>query len=94
MNAIQFCSYDLQDNLEFLFSNLLNKFDNISNILINNKNKLNKDQIDKLYKLQEYLCLAINQIFNKILRKINIEICCKLYNSIIEVPMKKECFVY
>ena len=83
MNAIQFCSYDLQDNLEFLFSNLLNKFDNISNILINNKNKLNKDQIDKLYKLQEYLCLAINQIFNKIIRKINIELCCKLYNSII-----------
>ena len=83
MNAIQFSSYDLQDNLEFLFSNLLNKFDNISNILINNKNKLNKDQIDKLYKLQEYLCLAINQIFNKIIRKINIELCCKLYNSII-----------
>ena len=83
MNAIQFCSYDLQDNLEFLFSNLLNKFDNISNILINNKNKLNKDQIDKLYKLQEYLCLAINQIFNKIIRNINIELCCKLYNSII-----------
>ena len=83
MNAIQFCSYDLQDNLEFLFSNLLNKFDNISNILINNKNKLNKDQIYKLYKLQEYLCLAINQIFNKIIRNINIELCCKLYNSII-----------
>jgi len=83
MNAIQFSSYDLQDNLEFLFSNLLNKFDNISNILITNKNKLNKDQIDKLNKLQEYLCLAINQIFNKIIRKINIELCCKLYNSII-----------
>ena len=83
MNVIQFSSYDSQDYLEFLFSNLLNKFDNISNILINNKNKLNKDQIDKLYKLQEYLCLAINQIFNKIIRKINIELCCKLYNSII-----------
>ena len=62
---------------------MLNKFDNISNILINNKNKLNKDQIYKLYKLQEYLCLAINQIFNKIIRNINIELCCKLYNSII-----------
>ena len=39
--------------------------------------------MEKLYKTQEYLCLAINQIFNKIIRKININLCVKLYNSII-----------
>ena len=83
MNVIQFSSNDLQDHLEIIFSNLLNKFDNISNILKNNKSIINKEQMEKLYKIQEHLCLAINQIFNKIIRKININLCAKLYSSII-----------
>ena len=83
MNAIQFSSNDLQDHLEIIFSNLLNKFDNISNIIKNNKSIINKEHMEKLYKIQEHLCLAINQIFNKIIRKININLCSKLYNSII-----------
>ena len=89
MNVIQFSSSDLQNSLEPLFSSLLNKFDNISNAIIANKDNLNKEQINKLYKLQEHLCLAINQIFNKIIRQINIELCCKFYNSIINSFLNK-----
>lgn len=83
MNAIQFSSNELQESLEIIFNSLLNNFDNIINAIINNKDKIKKDQMDKLYKLQEILCLSINQIFNKIIRKININLCANLYNSII-----------
>ena len=83
MNAIQFSSNDLQDSLELLLSNLLDKFDSITNIIINNKSKMNNEQLHKLYKLQENLCLVMNQIFNKIITKININLCGKLYTSII-----------
>ena len=34
--------------------------------------------------MQENLCLVLNQIFNKIIRNINISLCIKLYNSIID----------
>ena len=43
MNAIQFSSNDLQDSLELLLSNLLDKFDSITNIIINNKSKMNNE---------------------------------------------------
>ena len=44
---------------------------------------MNNEQLHKLYKLQENLCLVMNQIFNKIIIKININLCGKLYTSII-----------
>ena len=88
MNAIQYSSNDLQDSLEIIFTSILDKFDNITNVIINNKN-LNKEQIKMLYKLQENLCLVINQIFNKIIRKININLCIRLYFSIINSFLKR-----
>ena len=84
MNAIQFSSNDLQDSLELIFSSLLDKFDKITNAINNNKSKMNNEQLNKVYKLQENLCLVINQIFNKIIIKININLCAKLYTSIID----------
>ena len=90
MNAIQFCSNDLQDSLEIIFNSLLIKFDNITKIIVNNKSKINKEQIDKLYKMQETLCLVINQIFNKIIRKINTNLCGKLYEVIINSFLNRE----
>ena len=61
---------------------ILNKFDETNIFIKNNKNS-QKIKLDKVYKLQEYLCLILNQIFNKIIKKINIELCSKLYTSII-----------
>ncbi len=94
MNAIQFCSNDLQDSLEIIFNSLLNKLDNITNIIANNKNKMNKEQIDKLYKTQENLCLVINQIFNKIIRKINTILIKKLYEVIINSFLNRDAVPY
>ena len=90
MNAIQFCSNDLQESLEIIFNSLLIQFDNITKIIANNKSKINKEQIDKLYKLQENLCLVINQIFNKIIRKINTNLCGKLYEVIINSFLNRD----
>ena len=84
MNSIQYSSKDMQGSLEIIFSNILNKFDLVSNSIKNNKNNLKKDNLEKLYKLQENLCLVLNQIFNKIILNINIALCVKLYNSIID----------
>ena len=84
MNSIQYSSKDMQGSLEIIFSNILNKFDLVSNSIKNNKNNLKKDKLEKLYKLQENLCLVLNQIFNKIILNINIALCVKLYNSIID----------
>ena len=72
MNVIQYSSKDLQASLEFIFSNILQKFEEINTLLKNNKNKIQKIYLEKLYKLQENLCLILNQIFNKIILKINI----------------------
>lgn len=94
MNAIQFSSNDLQDSLEFLFSSLLDKFDSITNAINNNKSKLNNEQLNKLYKVQENLCLVINQIFNKIIKQINISLCSKLYNSIINSFLNRNAVPY
>ena len=94
MNAIQYSSNDLQDSLEIIFKTLLNKFDYITNTIINSKKNLNKEQIDKLYKLQENLCLVLNQIFNKIIRKININLCSQLYNSIINSFLNRKAEPY
>ena len=82
MNGIQYSSKDLQQSLENIFLNILNKFDETNIFIKNNKNS-QKINLDKVYKLQEYLCLILNQIFNKIIKKINIELCSKLYTSII-----------
>ena len=94
MNSIQFSSDDLQDSLEIIFSSLLNKFDGITNYIMNNKSKINKEQIDKLFKLQENLCLVINQIFNKIIRQININLCNQFYNSIINSFLNRDAVPY
>ena len=83
MNVIQYSSKDLQASLEIIFSNILQKFEQINILIKNNKNKIQKIYLEKLYKLQENLCLILNQIFNKIIRKINISLCVQLYNSII-----------
>ena len=83
MNAIQYSSKDFQASLEIIFSNILQKFDFVTNSIKNNKNNLKRIYLEKLYKLQENLCLILNQIFNKIIRNINIILCVKLYNSII-----------
>ena len=90
MNAIQYSSKDLQESLENIFSILLQKFDQITSSIKNNKNKIQKIYSDKLYKLQENLCLVLNQIFNKIIKKINIDLCIKLYNSIIDSFLNRE----
>ena len=50
--------------------------------------------MDKLYKLQENLCLVINQIFNKIIRQININLCIKMYNSIINSFLIRDAIPY
>ena len=84
MNAIQYSSKDFQTSLEIIFSNILQKFDFVTNSIKNNKNNLKRIYLEKLYKLQENLCLILNQIFNKIIRNINIILCVKLYNSIID----------
>ena len=84
MNSIQYSSKDMQGSLEIIFSNILNKFDLVSNSIKNNKNNLKIDNLEKLSKLQENLCLVLNQIFNKIILNINIALCVKLYNSIID----------
>ena len=84
MNSIQYSSKDLQASLEIIFSNILQKFDFVTTSIKNNKNNLKKIYLEKLYKLHENLCLILNQIFNKIIRNINIILCVKLYNSIIE----------
>ena len=84
MNAIQYSSKDFQASLEIIFSNILQKFDFVTNSIKNNKNNLKRIYLEKLYKLQENLCLILNQIFNKIIRNINIILCVKLYNSIID----------
>ena len=90
MNAIQYSSKDLQESLENIFSILLQKFDQITSSIKNNKIKIQKIYLDKLYKLQENLCLVLNQIFNKIIKKINIDLCIKLYNSIIDSFLNRE----
>ena len=90
MYAIQYSSKDLQASLENIFSILLQKFDQITSSIKDNKNKIQKIYLDKLYKLQENLCLVLNQIFNKIIKKINIDLCIKLYNSIIDSFLNRE----
>ena len=84
MNAIQYSSKDLQESLEAIFSNILQKFDLITTSIKNNKNNIQKINLEKLYKMQDNICLVLNQIFNKIIRKINISLCIKLYNSLID----------
>ena len=83
MNAIQFSSKDFQQSLEGIFNNILQKFDKITLLIKDNKNKIQKIYLEKLYKLQDNLCLVLSQIFNKIILKINISLCIQLYNSII-----------
>ena len=83
MNTIQYSSHDLQDSLENLLKNIMENFDLVTNNIKENKN-LNEERILKLYQLQENLCFVMNQIFNKIIRDVNIELCLKLYNSIID----------
>ena len=84
MNAIQYSSKDLQESLEAIFSNILQKFDLITTTIKNNKNNIQKINLEKLYKMQDNICLVLNQIFNKIIRNINISLCIKLYNSLID----------
>ena len=84
MNAIQYSSKDLQESSEAIFSNILQKFDLITTSIKNNKNNIQKINLEKLYKMQDNICLVLNQIFNKIIRKINISLCIKLYNSLID----------
>lgn len=84
MNAIQYSSKDLQESLEAIFSNIFQKFDLITTSIKNNKNNIQKINLEKLYKMQDNICLVLNQIFNKIIRKINISLCIKLYNSLID----------
>ena len=83
MNVIQFSSKDFQQSLEGIFNNILQKFDKITLLIKDNKNKIQKIYLEKLYKLQDNLCLVLSQIFNKIILKINISLCIQLYNSII-----------
>jgi hypothetical protein len=83
MNVIQFSSKDLQQSLEGIFNNILQKFDKITLLIKDNKNKIQKIYLEKLYKLQDNLCLVLSQIFNKIILKINISLCIQLYNFII-----------
>ncbi len=90
MNVIQYSSKDLQASLEFIFSNILQKFEEINTLLKNNKNKIQKIYLEKMYKLQENLCLILNQIFNKIILKINISLCIQLYNSLINSFLNRE----
>ena len=90
MNVIQYSSKDLQASLEFIFSNILQKFEEINTLLKNNKNKIQKIYLEKFYKLQENLCLILNQIFNKIILKINISLCIQLYNSLINSFLNRE----
>ena len=90
MNVIQYSSKDLQASLEIIFANILKKFEQINTLIKNNKNKIQKIHLEKIYKLQENLCLIINQIFNKIIRKINISLCIQLYNSLINSFLIRE----
>ena len=90
MNVIQYSSKDLQASLEIIFSNILQKFEQVNSFIKNNKNKIQKIHLEKIYKLQENLCLIINQIFNKIIRKINISLCIQLYNSLINSFLIRE----
>ena len=83
MNVIQYSSKDLQASLEIIFSNMLQKFEQMNILIKNNKNKIQKIYLEKIYKLQENLCLILNQIFNKIILKINISLSIQLYNSLI-----------
>ena len=83
MNVIQFSSKDFQQSLEGIFNNILQKFDKITLLIKDNKNKIQKIYLEKLYKLQDNLCLVLSQILNKIILKINISLCIQLYNSII-----------
>lgn len=94
MNAIQYSSKDLQVSLESLFSNLIQKCDQITSLIKNNKNKIQKIYLEKLYKLQENVCLVLNQIFNKIIMKINISLCIKLYNALIDSFLTRESKAY
>ena len=90
MNVIQYSSKDLQASLEIIFSNILQKFEEMNTLLKNNKNKIGKIHLEKLYKLQENMCLILNQIFNKIILKINISLCVQLYNSLINSFLNRE----
>jgi hypothetical protein len=90
MNVIQYSSKDLQASLEVIFSNILQKFEEMNTLLKNNKNKIGKIHLEKLYKLQENMCLILNQIFNKIILKINISLCVQLYNSLINSFLNRE----
>ena len=90
MNAIQYSSKDLQASLEIIFANILKKFEQINTLIKNNKNKIQKIYLEKIYKLQENLCLIINQIFNKIILKINISLCVQLYKAIIDSFLIRE----
>ena len=94
MNAIQYSSKELQTSLEFIFSNILQKFEQITSYIKNNKNKIQKIYLEKLYKLQENLCLVLNQIFNKIILKINISLCVQLYNALIDSFLNREAKAY
>ena len=47
MNVIQYSSKDLQASLEFIFSNILQKFEEINTLLKNNKNKIQKIYLEK-----------------------------------------------
>ena len=72
MNVVQYSSLDFQDRLLIFLGSVLDKYIQI----IEMTGGLN------FLKLEENLCLVINQIFNKIIRKVDLILCKKVYNAI------------
>lgn len=72
MNVVQYSSLDFQDHLLIFLGCVLDKYIQI----IEKTGGLN------FLKLEENLCLVINQIFNKIIRKVDLILCKKVYNAI------------
>ena len=79
MNAVQYSSLDFQDHLEILLNAILDKY----TMIINNTGGRPYNN------LEENLCLIINQIFNKIIRNVNITLCKRVYHAITQSFKKR-----
>lgn len=79
MNVVQYSSLEFQDQLEILLTKLISNFEIISNALI-------QESINSSYykELQINICLIIHQILSKIIRRVDKNLCKRLYNAIME----------
>lgn len=85
MNVIQYSSLDFQNSLEMILKDVLEKFEEIIQKNFNNQKE------KKLYEdLEENFCLIITQIFYKIIRNVDFNLCQKVYTNIMNSFKKRK----